>query len=813
MTPFSLFLTLLTLGALGICPTISAALRHQSRGASDHEPSLAASSPSTPTNLARPRSPPFLQQARDDDCRLRSFTADYVRFLAQMPVTGNWSMAATDALQLNRCPSLPTLPSPTQGRPQWLPVELQRLQRHRAVDGIPAGQCQWEVFVSPTGSDVDSGAVHSPLRTIGRALTISREVRRLSSFVHSAPSAGLCITLREGVYYLGHNASADSTAYDSRVGAIHLTPADSGLTIQAQAGEKVVLSGGVPLTVDWQPWKKSPLAFSASLRSSGLPALDRWHFNELFADGRRCIRAKFPNGDPAIHGLWDKTGWTDRAKAWTPPRPSGKATEIHIASPARTGTHFAEYQIGVGGPASVFNPPQSFWGTSGPPAGDSYRVPSGLTLDDVTAERAKHWSNPSTGTVFAFHSGHWGSWAFDIESLTVNNSTGQLTFGRGGFQEARGSSSGAEFYVANVLEELDDDLEFFVDYPTQTLYFQPANGTAPKLLVASQLPCILSIQGESDNPVRNVSIVGITFADSASTYMRDYEVPSGGDWSVHRGGAVFIDNSADVFIFRSTFTNLGGNAVTVSNYNEALTVAFSEFVWLGESAVVLLGSVSGIDGVTNTQQPFNTLLLGNLMHELGAYIKQTAAVVQFLSRYTTISKSAMFNLPRAGVNINDGFGGGMTIAGNVMFNTVRETSDHGPINSWDRQPYITQQPGNTTASLTPAWNHITANLLFNAYSSTWPIDHDDGSSYYIDSQNVLIYGGAKNYYGHSKINYQQLYIYPDGHRFDASSASHLERSEDVALSVPAVWGSNCAQYFSLIPNDSNWDEVPHTAHT
>ena len=47
-----------------------------------------------------------------------------------------------------------------------------------------------------------------------------------------------------------------------------------------------------------------------------------------------------------------------------------------------------------------------------------------------------------------------------------------------------------------------------------------------------------------------------------------------------------------------------------------------------------------------------------------------------------------YNGPRAGINWNDGFAGGSTVAGNLVFNMVRETGDHGPYNSWDRQPYL-----------------------------------------------------------------------------------------------------------------------------
>eukprot|EP01048_Picozoa_sp_COSAG05_P026403 COSAG05_NODE_7185_length_845_cov_0.950402_1_plen_103_part_00 len=37
----------------------------------------------------------------------------------------------------------------------------------------------------------------------------------------------------------------------------------------------------------------------------------------------------------------------------------------------------------------------------------------------------------------------------------------------------------------------------------------------------------------------------------------------------------------------------------------------------------------------------------------------------------------------------DGFGGGDEIGHNLVFSSCRESGDHGPFNSWDRQPYLT----------------------------------------------------------------------------------------------------------------------------
>jgi hypothetical protein len=69
------------------------------------------------------------------------------------------------------------------------------------------------------------------------------------------------------------------------------------------------------------------------------------------------------------------------------------------------------------------------------------------------------------------------------------------------------------------------------------------------------------------------------------------------------------------------------------------------------------------------------------------------------------------------------------------------------------------QPG-----LPSLWQHLSFihhNTLLDNYNSVWPIDHDDGSCFYEDSYNFQIYGGKKNYLGHSKTDHHEIYVYPD----------------------------------------------------
>ena len=57
--------------------------------------------------------------------------------------------------------------------------------------------------------------------------------------------------------------------------------------------------------------------------------------------------------------------------------------------------------------------------------------------------------------------------------------------------------------------------------------------------------------------------------------------------------------------------------------------------------------------------------------------QQTSCFFQALSANSTLADSVCYNGPRAGVNFNDGFGGNSLMTGNLVFNQVRETGDHG----------------------------------------------------------------------------------------------------------------------------------------
>jgi len=80
------------------------------------------------------------------------------------------------------------------------------------------------------------------------------------------------------------------------------------------------------------------------------------------------------------------------------------------------------------------------------------------------------------------------------------------------------------------------------------------------------------------------------------------------------------------------------------------------------------------------------------------------------------------------INVNDGFGGGNNITLNSIFNTCRQSGDHGPINSWDRMPFLTRiRSVGGAASYDSADTETTHNAIVANYGASQGFDNDDGS--------------------------------------------------------------------------------------
>lgn len=281
----------------------------------------------------------------------------------------------------------------------------------------------------------------------------------------------------------------------------------------------------------------------------------------------------------------------------------------------------------------------------------------------------------------------------------------------------------------------------------------------PSSLIATRLHTLISAKGTQTNPVRDLRITNIGVRDAASTFMVRHGVPSGGDWSLPHVAAIQLHGVSNVAISRCHFVRLDGSAVLLSGYARGVVIAHNKAKWLGAGFAVGWGDTDGHDGTSGTQ-PRGTVLDSNFVSEIGVWQKQSSAWFQAKSCSSVLRNNIFVNGPRAAVNFNDGFGGNNTVTRNLMWNMCRESGDHGPINSWDRVPFLTHVKYGPEEP--PSWearmSDISENFISANYGSSQAFDTDDGSSYYDIHDNVWYAsdGMKMDYHGHDSKFHHNL---------------------------------------------------------
>jgi len=307
-------------------------------------------------------------------------------------------------------------------------------------------------------------------------------------------------------------------------------------------------------------------------------------------------------------------------------------------------------------------------------------------------------------------------------------------------------------------------------------------GGAPPVeseVIVPQLRTLINISGTQWDPVHDLTIDGLMFKSTRYTYMDPHGVPSAGDWALERNAAVFLQGTHNLKIQNSVFDRLDGNGIMISGYNRNATVEDSDFQFIGGNAIASWGYTNetentgfpyytpntnypegGVDGTDGNHPRYNRIMR-NTAREVGLYEKQSSFYMQAKTAESTIHGNVFFNGPRAGINFNDGFGGGDDLSYNLVFSSCRESGDHGPFNSWDRQPFLTTVRTGEP-SMFMQWRDIHHNFFIDNYSPQENVDNDDGSGYYYTHDNFLVYGGngmKTDFGGHDNHHYQNIYAY------------------------------------------------------
>ena len=211
----------------------------------------------------------------------------------------------------------------------------------------------------------------------------------------------------------------------------------------------------------------------------------------------------------------------------------------------------------------------------------------GHAADAISAERVKNWENPTGAYVHAMHSGEWGGFHYQVMGKDANN---ELIL-NGGHQNNRPSTMHKTYrMVENVFEELDSPGEWFLNDSNQLYYWPTKEVNLKNARIEGVFQKhLIEIEGTENHPVKNIAISGIRFEHTQRTLMEKYEPLLRSDWTIYRGAAVFLERTEHVTISNCEFTNLGGNAILVSGYNQDVLISENNIHDCGASGVSFVG--------------------------------------------------------------------------------------------------------------------------------------------------------------------------------------------------------------------------------
>jgi len=540
-----------------------------------------------------------------------------------------------------------------------------------------------EFYVSPAGNDANPGTKDRPFATIVRARNEIRSVKSKASQFN-----GATVWVREGNYNLGSPIVFDQRDSGSQ---------DAIITYAAYPKEEVVLKGSFILKAKWNQCKDG--IFVCSLREAMPDGLET---NQLFCNGKRMVRARYPD--------WD------------------------FDDPLRSGKGYLICEDGDQG-HMAWRPGQ---------------------LDNKKGK----WRRPQTGILHCFHSKNWGNMQYRIKGIDWDKR--HIFLGAGGWQcqrrtgPGKGRGSASPYYIENIFEELDAPHEWFHDPENGLLYFCPPKGVdiATARIEIATLKRLVEFRGSSGRPVHHINIRGLHLTQTQATFMGEYEDLGRGDWAIHRGGAVYLLGAEDCLISNCWIEQTGGNGIFLDGYNRRVSIYGCLVEDIGDSAVCFVGLASAVrhfmtwedqgrvgEPITDLQPgpkspdyPSDCSVRNSILRNVGAYGKQTSAVIVSKAMDITISHCTVHGIPRAGITFNDGTWGGHILEYCDIWDTVLETGEHGPFNGWGRDRFWSGLKKDLVFLDAVKTVHIRNNRISNLRpaisAGNWTIDLDDGCSNY-----------------------------------------------------------------------------------
>ncbi len=556
-----------------------------------------------------------------------------------------------------------------------------------------------QVYVSPSGNDLANGSARAPVRSLERAVPMTRQAQ------------GHVVLLRGGTYRLGQT--------------LVLTAADSGLSLQPEDGQPVIVSGGAKIT-GWKADPAKPGLWFAPL-PQGVP-LPR----QIYVDG---VRANRTRGRLPASLTMNAEGYT--------------ADSAVMASWKNPGDLEFLYTGGNG-----------VWGEPSMGLGDwtepRCRVAS---ISGATIKMAEPcWTN-STKRVFL------------PSGARSANLVGPASVGK------------QPVLVENAYELLGRPGEFYADPTSRRIYYTPREGEHLDRadVEMPRLERLLELNGSLDAPVKNISMKGITFAyagwqepstaEGFSEIQANYRV-TGKDGATKQALCTLVPGGTCPY---AAWTPEPGNIS--ARYADGIRFSRDIFTHMGAAGVSFNRGAHGniVEGCVFTDISGNGLELGNVdepeaadaafavgnriennvFRNVGAEFRGGIPIVVGYARLTHIAHNQIDHVPYAAISI--GWGGwgdkialpgvanrstGNIIEKNRITRLMLILSDGGGI-------YTQGRTGNTLAD----GEVVSNNVIDEQFGSGHAIYTDNGSAMITVRDNVIFHTNFDNWGSRHKDYY------------------------------------------------------------
>jgi len=444
---------------------------------------------------------------------------------------------------------------------------------------LPAIATQNNYYVSTTGYDSNPGTIEKPFAKLERA----RDVIRVHKQKGKLPSGGVTVWVRGGTYNLSK--------------AFELTENDSGtvkspIAYRRYNNEKVQLTGGKELSgfsllTDPGILKRLDAASRGKVMQVNLNELGITDLGEMKPRGfgRSDVSSGlelFFNQKPMTLSRWPNSGWTKIAST---PMLQNEGQFLYAGNrPSR-------------------------WAKA----------------DDI-------WLH-----------GYWThDWADSyVKVASINTLSSEIVT-----QEPHGVygyKAGGRFYALNILEELDEPGEWYLDRKTGILYFWPPAPLTRGKTFVSIIPTIISLHN-----VSYVTLQGMTI-------------------EYCRGTAVVVTGGANNRIAGCTIRNVGNNAVKIEG-GAKNGIQSSDIYHCGESGIILSG------GDRKALAPAGNYAVNNRIHDFSQWVRTITPGIAINGVGNRIANNLIYNAPHTAILLH---GNEHIIEYNDIHHVCLETSDAG----------------------------------------------------------------------------------------------------------------------------------------